>query len=377
VPSWLGAVGQWTAIPGSSFTGSAVGWAGTSPNAGGASGNYVEVIAAWSSAVLASDGVFRAGAYVSGPHLVPWGGGHNNYGGNELYAFGPFTSNAPSWARLTDPTLPAPQAVARDANGRPPSRHTYDELQYSSATKKMFSIGCGAAFSNGNSINSGDTFDFTVNPATTNPWKGIDSLVHAQGSVGYIKYKSAVDHVSGYIWGIGIGNSCWLTKLDPSTMTSAHYPIDNPNDDAYTSAAIDPVHHIMVWQGNSVMLGCDLRNPGAGAKVFTISTTGSAPGFNNILSLEWDDVKARFIGWNNNGKTLYFLTPSSSPYAGGTAWSWSSVTPTTGDTPADVHLDAQDGRLIVGRARIVEGGSWRGYVVMPNETDPLCIFRLG
>jgi len=56
--------------------------------------------------------------------------------------------------------------------------------------------------------------------------------VHAQGSVGYIKYKSAVDHVSGYIWGIGIGNSCWLTKLDTQHDDFGALPIDNPNDDA-------------------------------------------------------------------------------------------------------------------------------------------------
>jgi len=50
------------------------------------------------------------------------------------------------------------------------------------------------------------------------------------------------------------------------------------------------------------MLGVRLAQPWRRGEVFTISTTGSAPGFNNILSLEWDDVKARFIGWNNNAR---------------------------------------------------------------------------
>jgi len=46
------------------------------------------------------------------------------------------------------------------------------------------------------------------------------------------------------------------------------------------------------------------------------------------------------------------------------------LTPTTGDTPQDVHLMRQDGRLIVGVLASSKAALAR-LLVMPNETDPL------
>src|SRR5215475_9419554 len=52
------------------------------------------VMYAWSSGVYDSDR----------DQLVVFGGGHTDYSGNEVYAFGPITGTSPKWTRLTDPS---------------------------------------------------------------------------------------------------------------------------------------------------------------------------------------------------------------------------------------------------------------------------------
>jgi hypothetical protein len=86
--------------------------------------------------------------------MLIWGGGHNDYGGNELYAF-----DVPSlrWERLTDPSPPPfNQDPLRD--GKPVSRHTYDGLQYLTQANKFFAWG-GARSTDGGGTRLAWVFD--------------------------------------------------------------------------------------------------------------------------------------------------------------------------------------------------------------------------
>jgi len=93
------------------------------------------VISAWSG-----------GAYDSTHHRMwIWGGGHNDYWGNELYAFNLRTGR---WSRETEPSeIPAggdPAAfLNRDPlpDGRPAARHTYDGLEYLPDRGALFAHG--------------------------------------------------------------------------------------------------------------------------------------------------------------------------------------------------------------------------------------------
>jgi len=380
VPSWLGAVGQWTNAPNSSLTGSGVGWGGTSPGGG----TYVALIQRWSGAVLATDGVFRGGAYVSGGHLVNVGGGHTDYGGNELYAYGPFSSNSPTYVRLLDPTVPGTDGtggVFRNGSGYPVSRHTYDTPQYIVARKSLLLFGCPARYVDGGNNNSGDLFDFTKNPSSVVPWSnGFDAQITNFPNNGYNRAVSAIDEATGVYWLLGQGGSNnSLVKFDPSTLTSTAFSCSNPNMEDNCAAGFDSVNKILVFGGTTnTILGVDCRNPAGGASVYTISTTGSGPN-SFTLALKYDAPNARFVGWNDTGKTLYFLTPSGSPYSGGTAWTWTSTTPAGGDTPGTILFNGNtraNGAMIGGRMRIYDGGSWRGVILQPNETDPICVYRL-
>src|SRR5688500_2675426 len=59
-------------------------------------GSIKGLMAAWSGGIYDTDR----------ERLVVWGGGHNDYAGNEVYAFGPLNAAAPKWQRLTDPSVP-------------------------------------------------------------------------------------------------------------------------------------------------------------------------------------------------------------------------------------------------------------------------------
>ncbi|MBI3897220.1 MAG: hypothetical protein HY308_02870 [Gammaproteobacteria bacterium] len=87
--------------------------------------------------------------------LLIWGGGHNDYWGNEVYSFDLRTGK---WERLTDPSptkdpvTGAPLAGADVdplSDGNPVSRHTYDGLVYITHVNRFLGEGGSRAWSGG------------------------------------------------------------------------------------------------------------------------------------------------------------------------------------------------------------------------------------
>lgn len=89
----------------------------------------VKGITAWSSAAFDK----------RRQRLLVFGGGHNDYGGNEIYAF---TLEKLRWTRLTDPT-PFPNRSPDDQNddGTPISRHTYGGIVYLEDRDSLLALG--------------------------------------------------------------------------------------------------------------------------------------------------------------------------------------------------------------------------------------------
>lgn len=83
-----------------------------------------------------------------------FGGGHNDYAGNEVYAFDARTF---AWSRLT---APSPKPYDRDPldDGKPASRHTYDGLTWINETQTMMVIG-GSRSNDGGGTNVTWMFD--------------------------------------------------------------------------------------------------------------------------------------------------------------------------------------------------------------------------
>src|SRR3989344_1224004 len=121
--------GEWYRIPNSQPSAS-----GVYPGPGAPTGNGPgSVMAAWSG-----------GAYdTKRDRLIIWGGGHNDYGGNELYTF---TLSTQKWTRIWGPSSGIPGSGGSNCpetvgSGDPNSRHTYDGVVYIASLDKVFGSG--------------------------------------------------------------------------------------------------------------------------------------------------------------------------------------------------------------------------------------------
>ena len=87
--------------------------------------------------------------------MLIFGGGHNDYSGNELYGFDLYTGK---WQRLTDPSPTEYKNQDPLPDGRPVSRHTYDGLQYIVHANRFFAVG-GSRWQDGAGTHVTWTFD--------------------------------------------------------------------------------------------------------------------------------------------------------------------------------------------------------------------------
>ena len=129
--------------------------------------NCTNVIAAWSGGI-ADQGRNR---------LIVWGGGHNDYYGNELYTL---DLNSLSMTRLNDPSplYPGPPPLPCNTtlpDGKPNARHTYGGLSYIAHADRMYEFGGIVACTNGGG--SDDTW--TLNLGTLQ-WTRMDPHKGAQ-----------------------------------------------------------------------------------------------------------------------------------------------------------------------------------------------------
>jgi hypothetical protein len=96
--------------------------------------------------------------------LILFGGGHNDYGGNELIAF---DLDDLSWSRIADPTaFPNRHPASENDDGTPISRHTYAGLEYLPSTDRYFVLGGAPDYGPGACGTAGTwTFDLASNEA--------------------------------------------------------------------------------------------------------------------------------------------------------------------------------------------------------------------
>src|SRR6202040_2092730 len=78
--------------------------------------------------------------------LLVWGGGHNDYYGNEVYAL---DIEAQKMTVIVPPTSQPQACVEMQRDGKPSSRHTYYNLAYIPINDAMFSFGGAVACETG------------------------------------------------------------------------------------------------------------------------------------------------------------------------------------------------------------------------------------
>lgn len=157
------------------------------------------IIAAWGSA--AYSGAERT--------LYVWGGGHNDYWGNEVYGF---RLKEGRWQRLNDPSPGSLVASAGSdplPDGKPNSRHTYDGLEYLDHAARLFAQG-GSISPNGR----GSAVTWLFDPAT-----GVWQNRGREDRPGGYGMASAYDLQSRSVF-VRTGNVLWRYDVDSNEWRS-------------------------------------------------------------------------------------------------------------------------------------------------------------
>jgi hypothetical protein len=181
--------------------------------------------------------------------MIVWGGGHADYGGNEVYAFDVASF---AWERLTDPTLP-PFNEDPLHDGNPVSRHTYSGLQWLPDEERFFAIG-GAMSESGNGTNV--TWAFDVEAAT---WT---NLAPPEPPPVSYSHSTAVDLANGTVmlrvaqslWSYDIAGNAWSKLMDFG------YPPEWPDFErgGDKSGVVDPTRGIFWSFGSNDHLVYDI-----------------------------------------------------------------------------------------------------------------------
>lgn len=309
------------------------------------------------SAVSGQYGAMEAwsgGAYDSArDRLVIWGGGHQDYAGNEVYVFGPLTSATPTWQRLTQPSSPVQPDVSYYADGNPSSRHTSNTLTYAPNIDKFVVLGGGSFYGSGGYGNRAtDMFDFT-----TNTWSRKATI---PGNGGVLATISAYDAVTGHLWHHSTADGGGLSNYDPIANTYTLYP--SAYLSYYYTMDVDTAgRKLVALGGGNPVLVWDLNNPGAGPTTPVTSgdktiENAQAPGF------VYDPVSHVFVGWSG-GASVYTLNPAT--------WVWSKVSPAASNTVTPTSAEVTG---TYGRFRYIP--SMNAFIVVNRTTENVFIYKL-
>ena len=326
------------------------------------SGTIKSVMAAWSGGVYDTDR----------DQLVVWGGGHKDYAGNEVYAFGPLSSPAPKWRRLTEPSLPAADNTARGKDGRPVSRHTYNLLTYLPAPyNKMMSCGIGSRHSDGYGAAGVDFYDFSVDGLQGQPWSvGPDAPSNSYATSAFCVYNPATQQV--WYQDMGASNS-QLQRFDVAKNRWSTHVKFNP--DSEPTAAIDPRRNWLVSTGqrNGTRL-YDLNKPDR--EPLKLATEGPRaveegkfPGFVH------DPVNDQFVGWSG-GAQVYGLAIPRDAKRGPWVWAPIPLDPGNDVVPTELAGKRMAGYVTgtFGRFRYVP--SLHGVVLVNGTDEDVYFFKL-
>jgi hypothetical protein len=229
--------------------------------------------------------------------LMVWGGGHNDYGGNEIYAFDIVTL---SWSIIwgPSPNIPPPYQPCHEtySDGNPVARHTYDGLEYVPGTDTFWIFG-GALYCD-NGAAARDTWGFDLTALT---WSRLADVV-PPGIWTEHEAVSAYDPVTGHVF--MSSPSLALYEYDPS---ADKWTQRSDSDIGYGKvAAIDPARRKFVAIGLGQVLSYDISRSGS-LTLRTLQTTGDTsildktyPGF------VYNPVIEQFVAWSG-GSDVFLL----------------------------------------------------------------------
>jgi hypothetical protein len=271
-------VGEWREIPNSRIS-------SVLPDPVPPGNGPANIIDAWNS-----------GAYdTTRDRLIIWGGGHNDYGGNEIYAF---DIASLTWSRIWGPSpdIPPTQGSCNQtySDGNPVSRHTYDGLEYLPLQDAFWmhggSLYCGPGWQ------SSDTWTFEFGAGAWNRRADLPAT-------SVLEMVSAYDPTSGNVYLAGPTSALDLWEYNP--VSNQWRNRGGGSVDYAMTAAFDYTRQMFVAVGNGSVVVFDLS--GSSARRSVVSTSGPSTVVNSRYpGLDYDPVSDRIVAWVG-GSSVYTL----------------------------------------------------------------------
>ncbi len=223
--------------------------------------------------------------------LLVWGGGHDDYWGNEVYAV---DLQSLAIQRIIDPSPFTSQSSSQSAlpDGTPTSRHTYDGLTYVPGLDQFVSVG-GALTPSGAADRA--TWIYEFGPGR---WAQTVAVSPIRGAT----YGMLVefDSVSGLVF---VRDNYALYTYNPNTRTYSARIGPEVGIEYRLTGAIDTKRRKFVLLGNGVQT-IDL----ATGVVTTLSTSNAPPFAATTQSpgVAYDPVADRIVAWHG-GSNVYAL----------------------------------------------------------------------
>jgi len=286
------------------------------------------VIRSWSGAI----------ADTTANRMLLWGGGHDNYYGNEIYALN-LSDNPVTLTRAKDPTVPTNyanksncvDAIPPAAPTAPNSRESYEGMAFIPSADRMMIVDGALACLQGN----GTISTWTIPLASlSNSTAWVDETPTQTGPSPATSPGSAYGNVAAYD-----PNSGLVFVADTSALYTYNYSTNTYNmitgvdgflTDIYLSGAIDPTRKLFVMlgacDGGTCAAGhgvfvADISNPATTTQQDWTANTMAQPVCEEFLSggvnpinaanpgFTFDSVADDFVGWPNQGNAVYILTP--------------------------------------------------------------------
>jgi Bacterial Ig-like domain (group 2) len=288
------------------------------------------VIRAWSGAIADTDA----------DQLLIFGGGHNNYYGNEIYSLN-LAVDPVTLTRLKDPTVPTNfanqsnciEAIPPGVGTAPNSRESYGGLAFIPSAYRMYVLDGSLACLEGD----GSTGTWTISLSSlSNSSNWVNENLTMTGAnpatePGGDAYGNIADYDpnSGLVF---ISDASSIFTYDYSTNTTNQItPSQGFVTSIYLSGAVDPSRKLFVVLGGCSTNGtcqpgdgvfvADISNPTTTTQQDWTANTMAQPtcaeflegGVNPILSanpgIAFDSVADDFVAWPNQGNSVYILTP--------------------------------------------------------------------
>lgn len=263
------------------------------------SSNCMNIIAAWSGGI----------ADQSHNRLIVWGGGHNDYYGNELYAL---DLNQLSMVRLNDPSplYPGPPPLPCKSNlpdGKPNTRHTYGGLSYIAHAERMYVYGGIVACTNGGG--STDTWTLDLN---TLQWSAMDPHKGAQPRTINGVVMSDYDSNSKLVF---MDNLRDFYSYNFDTNSYSRLLFDARDLSYHMTAVIDQKRKLFImfggeWDGNG---GIKVISIGPRSDHQVQDWNAKVKGCEGLRNsaypgLAYDPVQELIVGWSG-GDSVYLFNP--------------------------------------------------------------------